>query len=263
MDSGLLNFILNIASVIIGLMLGSFVSLASYRFPLGEEIIIKSSHCPKCNNRLGIKDLFPVFSWLFSKGKCRYCNYSVSFRYPLIEMITAIITLLIHNQYGFTYIGLIYLLIAICLVILIITDFEHYIIPDQIQLALLVISIFYNAYINNISFDPIVSSLIATATGIALRKVIFIWKKQDPLGIGDIKFLAVSGLYLKPEILPVYLFLSGTIGILTAIFWQIIGKGKIFPFGPALAISMFICLMHPQINNILINMISNLILKIG
>src|ERR1700680_2308111 len=79
-----------IAGLAIGLALGSFVTMLSYRLPRRLSIVHPGSSCPKCKTRLKARDLFPVLSWVFSNGKCRYCNVKIGARYPLIELVTAI-----------------------------------------------------------------------------------------------------------------------------------------------------------------------------
>src|SRR5271154_5209537 len=90
-----------------GLVFGSFITLASWRLPRGEDIIVKPSRCPKCENKLGFRDLWPVLSWALSKGKCRHCGTKVSARYPLIEIVTAALFLLVYSRYGITAPGII------------------------------------------------------------------------------------------------------------------------------------------------------------
>lgn len=77
-----------LAGFVFGIQFGSFITLVSYRVPRGEDIVFTPSHCPTCNARLTIVDLFPIFSWLFAGGKCRHCKAPVSVRYPLIEIAT-------------------------------------------------------------------------------------------------------------------------------------------------------------------------------
>src|SRR5690349_13929322 len=85
-----------------GLAFGSFITCASYRLPLDQDIIRKPSYCPKCNTKLGFKDLWPVASWVLSKGKCRYCAAKIHWRYPVIELVTAGVFVLIYLRYGFS-----------------------------------------------------------------------------------------------------------------------------------------------------------------
>jgi prepilin signal peptidase PulO-like enzyme (type II secretory pathway) len=256
-------YIYNIFTMLIlasfGLSIGSFITLVSRRLVDDEDIIYKSSHCPICDHKLSIKDLIPCLSWILSSKKCRYCKNKISIRYPIIEIITSVITILIFDKYKITIHGLLILLITICLITLIITDLENYIIPDQIQISLTIIAIIYQYYFNNLNIDILFSAFIACSIGIILRKIVFIVKKQDPLGFGDIKFLAIVGLYLPINIFPIYFFLSGAIGVITAIIWKLHSKDIIFPFAPALAISLFICITYPQIENIF----NNIIFKIG
>lgn len=252
-----------IACIFAGLSIGSFITLASYRLPLDKDIVMNRSHCINCKNKLNIYDLVPLFSWLIQAGKCRYCKTKINFRYPLIESLTAYLIYLIYIKYGLSYYCILISLIAICLIILIITDLEHYMIPDQIQITLAVLAIVYNFYHDNVNFSPLISSVIACSVGIIIRKFVYIIKNQDPLGFGDIKFLAVSGLYLPYEVLPLYLFISGLIGILTAFAWKIIDKGNVFPFGPALAISFFMIINFPEVKKTFDNIIIKLIYSLG
>src|SRR6185312_2751194 len=147
--------------------------------------------------------------------------------------------------------------------ILIVTDLEHYIIPDQIQLALIPPAIILN-YLEHKSMLSMAGGALAALTiGIVLRYFIHMWKKQDPLGMGDIKFMAVSGLYLGINNLPIFFFIAGILGVLTAVIWGLLNKGKIFPFGPALAVSLFITLLIPNADQVLVNLIYSINSIIG
>ena len=86
---------------VLGLVIGSFLNVCIYRLPEGESIIKPPSHCPKCKKRLRGIDLIPVFSYLFLKGRCRYCKASISPRYVFVELITAVVFLLLYNRYGY------------------------------------------------------------------------------------------------------------------------------------------------------------------
>ena len=77
-------------SFILGALVGSFTNVLIYRLPRKENIAFPPSHCPHCDHRLGVLDLFPIFSWLYLRGKCRYCGKPIKARYPIVELITAI-----------------------------------------------------------------------------------------------------------------------------------------------------------------------------
>lgn len=232
--------------LIFGLLFGSFVTMASYRMPRNENIVIKPSHCTTCNHNLSFLDLFPLFSWLFSKGKCRYCKNKISLRYPLTEVLLSVTFLIIHfNAASFAH-SIILCIFAVFMAIMIIVDLEHKIIPDEIQIASSIIALVY-AYINNNSPYYVISGgLFGIIFAISLRYGFYLWKKKEGLGMGDVKFFAIIGMFLGIKSFMACLFMSGIIGIATSFIWKFVKKDNEFPFGPALAISLFICLIFPK-----------------
>lgn len=231
----------------IGLCFGSFVTAASHRMPLDQEIVRTPSHCTACNAKLGIKDLFPILSWVISKGKCRYCGAKVHYRYPLIELCTALLFLFIYYKYGVTYQSVLIALLGVCMAIFFVTDFEHRIIPDEIQIAMLVIGVVHNLVIEKPFEDTFYGFAVGLMIGLALRYGYSFLRNREGLGWGDVKFLAVAGVWIGVAPLVPFLFFSGVLGVVTAMFWRMAGKGEEFPFGPALGASMFICLIYPSI----------------
>lgn len=114
-----INIFIGLCMFVIGTLFGSFFSLATYRLPRHQDIIIKRSYCPKCNHNLGFFDLIPILSYLFAKGKCRYCKDKISIRYFLLELSNGIIFLLFFLIFGYTVNLLIVSLVyAICFVII-------------------------------------------------------------------------------------------------------------------------------------------------
>jgi prepilin signal peptidase PulO-like enzyme (type II secretory pathway) len=232
--------------LLLGLLFGSFVTMASYRIPRGEEIIVRRSHCVACNHNLSFSDLVPVFSWLVHKGKCAYCGIAISKRYPIIELAVGVLFLPIYAVYGISPLGVVLALTSVCLMIIIVTDFEHYIIPDKIYPVLLPLALIYSRLHQTSWLTILAGGLICLSLGLVLRWLMRIWKKQEGLGLGDVKFLGIVGCFLGPALLAPFFFLSGIIGIVTGLVWQALGRGKLFPFGPALAVSLFICLFIPD-----------------
>ena len=238
--------IILIFAFIIGASIGSFVTMASHRLPQEEDIVFKHSYCPNCQNRLKFWDLFPILSWVFQSGKCRYCHKSISFRYPLIETVLGLIFVAIVYFYGFTVESVFFAILASELAILIVTDLECYIIPDGLQVALFVTAIAYRVYLLSDATSVIASSTAGLSLGLLLHYGSFYILKKDALGFGDVKFLCVAGAWLTIADFPAFLFFSGIIGIITGILWRINGKGKVFPFAPALAVSLFVNVLIPN-----------------
>lgn len=236
-----------------GLTFGSFITLASYRLPLEEDIIVKPSRCPKCETRLGFRDLWPVLSWLFSGGKCRHCKASVSVRYPLTELVTGIIFLLLYMRYGLTAEGILLALAAVALLVMIVADIEHYIIPDEVHYVLLPLGLGYRCVIGSTPEDVAGGFLLGAGIGLALHHGFRWLRNKEGLGFGDVKFLAVAGLWLGVTPIVPFLFLSGLLGVVNGLVWRALGRGPLFPFGPSLAMAMCICVVFPEVPNLFWN----------
>jgi prepilin signal peptidase PulO-like enzyme (type II secretory pathway) len=229
-----------------GLAFGSFITCASYRLPLEQDIVKKPSYCPSCNTKLGFNDLWPVLSWVGSGGKCRHCKTSIPVRYPLIEIVTAFTFWLIYAQYGFTLQAAILMLFAVALLILIVTDLEHFIIPDQIHVFLLPLGLLYHFVIGTDWMQVLYGFLAGAGIGLALHHGYRLLRKKEGLGYGDVKFLAVVGVWLTFFPIVPFLFYSGLFGVVFGLIWRLLGNGEYFPFGPALAVSLFTGVVYPE-----------------
>lgn len=136
--------------------------------------------------------------------------------------------------------------LSTCLVILIITDLKIYIIPDVIQFTMAVLGVFYAYWGNQAIIKVIITPVLCYGIVYMVEKLYYIFSKKNALGMGDMKFFAVSGIFLPVEGIASFFFLSGILGVLMAMIWRFLGNGKIFPFGPALAVALYICLVWPE-----------------
>jgi len=239
--------------IFIGLCFGSFITCASYRLPLEIDVVKKPSYCPSCNTKLAFKDLWPVFSWLASGGKCRHCKTKISARYPIIEIVTAALFVFLYSQYGATLQMALLALFVVGLMIMVVADLEHYIIPDEIHIFLLPLGLVYHFAIGTDPLQMMFGFLIGAGIGLTLHHGYRWLRKKEGLGYGDVKFFAVAGVWLT--VLPIvpFLFLSGLLGVIFGLLWRAIGKGALFPFGPALAVALFVCVAIPEISNLFWN----------
>lgn len=227
-------------AAIFGACFGSFITAASYRLPREENLVSESSKCPKCNHKLGLRDLFPIFSWLFSGGKCRYCKAKVSARYPLTELVTAGAFAALNWHYGTTLQFALVATLTVALLILIISDFETYIIPDTCNVLTALSGIAYQVFIAKMPWAEIVGTIIfAAGLLITIRWIFGKILKREAMGMGDIKFTAAAAIWLGINNLPLYLIIGGSLGILTHLVWRMFNKNPEFPFGPALAIALY------------------------
>ena len=231
--------------IILGAIIGSFINMVSYRLPLKDHSVFtkKRSFCPKCKHILELKSLIPILSYLFQEGKCRYCKSKIPTRYILIELTTILIFTIIYLICGFHFNCAILLVLSILLLIIIVTDLEHYIIPDSIQILLLINALTYVIYNDFNLLHSLLSGILYSSIGIALYYSFLKIKHKEALGFGDIKFMGIAGIFLGYNEIGTYLLLSGLIGTTFGLIWIKLTKSKTFPFGPALAIALLLCLL--------------------
>ncbi|MFT6077790.1 MAG: leader peptidase (prepilin peptidase)/N-methyltransferase [Myxococcota bacterium] len=245
-------FVFNIIIILFsGLCFGSFISMASHRFAdekiSVKDFVFRNSFCPNCNNGLKIKHLFPLFSWLFFRGKCGFCQVKISIRYPLIETFTALLFLGIFFSLG-TKVDLqliLMLLIAVTLIIMIVVDLEHYFIPDFTQFILFILAIVYHLSIpskHGIGYY-FLSSVGFVIFGLILRYGFYFVTKKEGIGIDDIKFLAPAGLLLGFDNALIFMTLSGIFGMIFGPLWMRLKKDDTFPFAPSITTALLFCLI--------------------
>jgi leader peptidase (prepilin peptidase)/N-methyltransferase len=248
-------------SAVLGACIGSFLTMASWRIPRDENLTLPRSHCTNCGHTLRPRELFPIFSWLVQRGKCANCATPIHWRYPAIELVTATcfaLTLYFHPPFWST---LLLLTLISCTILLIITDLEHWIIPDEVHWVLIPAGFAYRALALNPGAQwPDYAALptgpaIGLTIGLTLRYGYLWLRKRDGLGWGDVKFLATAGAWVGVAGLVPFLFLGGLLGILFAIIWKLAVRrtlegmedaGAHFPFGPALAVSLCMGVFWPE-----------------
>jgi leader peptidase (prepilin peptidase) / N-methyltransferase len=243
-----------------GLIIGSFLNCIVYRLEKGDSFLRGRSYCPKCKHQLSWKDLIPLFSFFVLGGKCRYCKNKISFRYPLVELVTGIIFVLLFWKFGFDWLSgfgiwnFLYLSVISCfLIIIFIHDLKTYLIPDGVVFGAIAVSgiwylvsgIFFAAYTKYQILSTVYSAFGAALFFLA----IFLVSRGNWMGFGDVKLAFLLGLFLGwPKIL-VGLFLGFFIGAIMGVAMIIFGKKKMsseVPFGPFLVAGTFIALFFGQ-----------------
>lgn len=234
-------------AVVFGLVGGSFITALSFRSPKGKSIADGRSCCPICGHVLSWKDLFPVFSWLMLKGKCRYCSGEISARYPIIELATVILFVIIAFVISNPVHAILLSLITVFLIALVVADIETGLLPTSIIATLLPFAIIYRWQVGG----DVVAGLIGGCAGIGFAMLLRYGfqkiKNRECLGLGDVRFLGIAGVLLSLEQCGVFLFVAGVAGVFTGLLWKKLGKGDEFPFAPALILSLFLCLIFPEI----------------
>jgi leader peptidase (prepilin peptidase) / N-methyltransferase len=234
-------------TAILGAAIGSFLTLVTYRLPRDETIGLTRSRCPQCATVLRPRDLIPMLSWLFTRGRCRYCKTRVSVRYPLTELACALGTLIAAHQYGFTLEAFAVAGLWWCIVAIVVTDLEHYIILDEVQVAIVLFAALYHYALGTHIAQVITAGLVGLAVGLVLKYGFLYLRNKDGLGLGDVKLLFGAGLWLASSIALVpFLFYAGLLGVVFGLAWRRVTGARIFPFGPSLALALWGCVVWPQ-----------------
>jgi leader peptidase (prepilin peptidase) / N-methyltransferase len=231
--------ILNCFAFIFGAAVGSFLNVCIYRLPAKTSIVKPASRCPHCLHPLRFYDNIPLISFIFLRAKCRYCGESISWRYPLIELITAILALLLFLKFGLTIKFFTFFIFTAVLIVITFIDLDHQIIPDVITLP--GIPVFFLAAIFLVKLpwqEALPGLLIGGGILLAIAYVYELITKREGMGGGDIKLLAMIGGFLGWKSLIFVLLVSSFTGAVIGITAMII-KGQdmkyAVPFGPFLS----------------------------
>ena len=254
-----------VVAALLGLVMGSFINCWAWRYVNGESVVKGRSHCTTCGHDLGARDLVPVFSWLASGGKCRYCGQKVSARYPATEVLCAVVFVAITAAYGLSLETVELLAFAGILLFLSLTDLDDYTIPNGCIVAAVAVRLVYLACacamgwmtLGQIGFY--VGS--AFAMGVVLLLVVIVADKvfrRDSMGGGDLKLYFVAGLYFGWQQGLFLVILSCVIGIVVALVAPR-GTGetpegipdsdpdstlrRVIPFGPSIAAACVITML--------------------
>jgi leader peptidase (prepilin peptidase) / N-methyltransferase len=204
----IMQYVFGMIIFLFGAALGSFVAVIVSRYNTGLPFLKRRSFCFSCNTQLQKKDLFPIFSFLFLGGRCRYCDSRVPKENLVIEIVMGILSVLAALKSGFFifdfslplaggYLLLLFIFAAILAIS--IYDLKHFIIPDSFLISFFVLSFFYNLYfiiINSLSFSAVIYNFAAGAILAVPFLLIFIISKGTWFGLGDVKYIFVLGIFL-------------------------------------------------------------------
>lgn len=236
-----MNTLISIIIFGLGLVLGSFLNVVGYRLSIGQKINNpKRSYCSSCNKSLGFFDLIPVISFVFNKGKCRYCKNKISFFYPVSEILCGILYLTSYNVFGLSYQFIVGIIISSLLIMVITSDINFLIIPDEITLAISIILI-----LTSFVFEGINPTLIKLFYGILMFGFMYLLMlfgnyifKKETLGGADIKLMFVIGFVVGPISSLFAIFLASLIALPVSLSLLVLNKENIIPYGPFLVLAL-------------------------
>lgn len=247
------TFILVMAGLF-GLIFGSFLNVCIYRIPRNKSIVWPPSGCPKCNAPIKWYDNIPVLSFLFLRGKCRTCKNPISWQYPIVELGTALLTVLCAARFGLTPWMFVVLAAVYALIALSVIDMELMIIPDRFSLGLIVWGLLFawlNPNFEGLWWQKELSSLLGAGVGlfgVLAIALIGTWIfKKDAMGGGDVKLMGGVGALIGWQGVITTLVMASFFGLIYAVFLMIFkGKkgGDAIPFGPFLSLGALINLFY-------------------
>ena len=259
------DFILSIVTVVFSLLIGSFLNVVIVRLPRqihwqwekDEQgaapppgIAWPPSHCPSCEHALSWWENLPLLSYLLLRGRCRACGTGISLRYPLVEALTALLSLVVVVTMGPQWLTIAALMLTWALIALAFIDLEHFLLPDQITLPLLAAGLLVNA-IGGFT-DPL-SAVIGAVSGYGLLWAVYHAYRaltgREGFGYGDFKLLGALGAFLGWQLLPLIILLSAGVGAIIGIALILLRRhqrSEPLPFGPFLAGAGWLALLWGQ-----------------
>ena len=229
---------------IFGLSLGSFSNVCIYRLPLSKSLISPLSSCPHCNIKIKHVHNIPIISFLLLKGKSSCCHKKISLHYPLVEFFIGITAVCFFIMDGYTFEAFFSLLFIMGLVILFVTDLEHYIIPNAVTYSLSALAIIISILrINPLLLDYLDSLIGGIVSGalLYLTSKIYFWvRKKEGMGMGDVKMIAMIGFWMGLPTTIIIIILSSILGSLIGIgliLFRKMDRNQLIPFGSFLSLT--------------------------
>jgi leader peptidase (prepilin peptidase)/N-methyltransferase len=264
-------FLLSVIFFILGAIIGSFLSVCIYRIPMGKyeptrEGIKELDHpvsilsparsfCPSCEQQIPWYNNVPIISWILLRGRCASCDDAIPFRYLLVEVLTALLSVCCYLRFGFGLSALVALVVVSALIVVTFIDLDYMIIPDLITYPGITIGLLLGAAASLLNstgvlplFLPFTQSFTDSLSGVALGAGILylVWwlyliiRRREGLGLGDIKLLAMLGAIFGYECALATIFIGSVLGSVFGLFLILIGKHKYsmhLSFGPYLVVA--------------------------
>jgi leader peptidase (prepilin peptidase)/N-methyltransferase len=223
-----------------GAMVGSFLNVCIHRLPKEESIVTPRSRCPACQSPIRAWDNVPLLSFLLLRGRCRSCGHPISWRYPLVEGLTALLFVFTVERFGVTLKSA-FLLTFLCgLVVVSFIDLDHQIIPNAITLPGIPLGLIGGLLVRE---PPLVDRLIGTLAGAGFLYLVLFYGGvlygQEAMGEGDLNLIALVGAFLGWKAVVVTILIACVVGSAVGLGLMAVkrlGRRQHIPFGPFLAL---------------------------
>ena len=229
------NIMIGILVFIFGTLIGSFLNVVIYRIPKGESIAFPASKCQSCQTPLKWYHNIPIFSWLFLRGKCGFCQERISAQYPIIEFITGIIFVILYIKLGLVWYLPFVAASFTALLALVMIDFKYMAVPDNVNFAALLFALIQPNFLDAMMYAAIAAGglyLIGLFSSFIARR--------EAMGGADVIVAGTMGALLGFPNFFMALFLSALLAMIPAMIW----RDKGVPFVPFLALATFIVYLY-------------------
>jgi leader peptidase (prepilin peptidase)/N-methyltransferase len=230
---------------VFGAIIGSFANVCIHRLPWRQSLVAPGSHCPFCQQPIRPWHNIPLLSYLWLGGRCAYCHVTISWRYPLVELLCGLLYAFLYRHFGFTMESMVFIFLATVLLIVSFIDLSHKIVPDAITLPGMLAGLFA-------SFALTSTGLINAIIGLCLGGGLFLLialLRPGGMGGGDIKLIAMIGAFLGWQAVLVTILLGALCGALVGMSLIVLkkkGRKDPVPFGPFLAGGALIAMVWGQ-----------------
>ena len=231
---------------LLGLCVGSFLNVCIYRLPRGESVMSPPSRCPQCGRSLRWFDNIPVVSWVFLRGRCGQCGASISVQYPIIEIVTALIWVLIAWLTPPGWLLASRLVLGTALIVLFMIDLEHQLLPNAITLPGIVVGFLFSLVSGPGPIDALIGILVGGGVLYAIAAGYYFVRKEEGMGMGDVKMLAMVGAFLGWKAVLLTLVLSSFAGAVLGVLIMVWHRGDLryaLPFGTFLALGTLVAML--------------------
>lgn len=232
-----------VALTVLGLFIGSFLNVCIHRIPRCESIVWPASHCPKCLTPIRPWDNIPVLSYLFLLGKCRSCSAKISLRYPMVEILSALLCISLYLRFGLSPEFLIYYVWVCILLVITFIDLDYQIIPDSLSIGGIILGLIAVFWLPLSYKTALIGLALGSGLLIAIIYGYYFLTKRQGMGGGDVKLLGMIGVFTGWEGVLFTIFCASLIGSVVGVTWVSIHKKGMLsaiPFGPFLSLGAIV-----------------------
>jgi leader peptidase (prepilin peptidase)/N-methyltransferase len=233
-------------AAVLGLCIGSFLNVCIHRLPKNESLVRPPSRCPKCGDSLRWYHNLPVLSWIALGGRCAGCRAPISARYPAVELLTAGLWVVLAAVTPVGWLLASRLVLGTALIVLFMIDLEHHILPNSITLPGIIVGFAFSLVTHPGPLDAFLGILVGGGVLYGIALAYFLIRKEEGMGMGDVKMLAMIGAFLGWRAVLVTLVLSSFAGALIGVGLMALRRGSMryaLPFGTFLSIGALVAML--------------------